>query len=402
MGDIYENALCTIAACDAPDDSVGFLNEYPTNTRYNIGNSIVVRCIASWTDRSTTVDEISSLLRRGWVLQEKFLSSRILAFKSERMQWQCNKHYMSDDVRFPYKPSEHASTTFLKQNFRELVTSPVTSIYRAPTRLPAYDVWNKIICTYSTCNLTKGADKLPALSGLAQRFSTLLNDNYIAGIWGNDICRGLTWHRPPWWYYNEGREGDSHIISKPIISYRAPSWSWASIDGQIWLGHWFEKEDLICLSVKLEQKGLDPFGQLTNALLCVNGQLKSGILRNFNPWSQECSFGQFAVDSIQDVERFRTHDTAEREVLVLLIGYGLFSTKNDDDHSWQLWEWENLPRNDEGEPVPWQRKWYAIAIEKASCGKEEDVFRRVGLVQGEDRNGSGWFDGCPRRDLRLV
>ena len=47
----------------------------------------------------------------------------------------------------------------------------------------------------------------------------LLKDRYVDGLWGNDIFRGLLWHAT----------GDIAEVS----SYRAPSWSWASIDGRV-------------------------------------------------------------------------------------------------------------------------------------------------------------------------
>ena len=67
--------------------------------------------------------------------------------------------------------------------------------------------------------MTFDTDKLPAIFGIASVFKNLLEDRYVDGLWENDIYRGLLWYAT----------GDIAEAS----SYRAPSWSWASIDGAI-------------------------------------------------------------------------------------------------------------------------------------------------------------------------
>ena len=63
---------------------------------------------------------------------------------------------------------------------------------------------------------------MPALSGLATHFHSALNDTYLAGIWKNDVIRGLNWNftTAPGQYLEEA--------NFPKASYIAPSWSWAS------------------------------------------------------------------------------------------------------------------------------------------------------------------------------
>ena len=45
--------------------------------------------------------------------------------------------------------------------------------------------------------LTGATDVLPALSGLVGAFLNQLADRYCAGLWANDILRGLMWTRRP-------------------------------------------------------------------------------------------------------------------------------------------------------------------------------------------------------------
>jgi hypothetical protein len=67
--------------------------------------------------------------------------------------------------------------------------------------------------------LTFDTDKLPAISGIASVFMNLLEDKYVDGLWENDIYQGLLWYA-------------TGVITKASSS-RAPSWSWASIDGSV-------------------------------------------------------------------------------------------------------------------------------------------------------------------------
>jgi hypothetical protein len=78
--------------------------------------------------------------------------------------------------------------------------------------------WFSVVQQYSGLNASYPSDKLPALSGIAEQFQARLQcDDYLAGLWRSHLLKGLQWvvadgikcRRPP---------------------YRAPSWSWVSLD----------------------------------------------------------------------------------------------------------------------------------------------------------------------------
>jgi hypothetical protein len=54
--------------------------------------------------------------------------------------------------------------------------------------------WLGVIEDYTTRQLTKGEDKLPALSGLAIRLANITGYTYYAGLWRAHILEGLYWH----------------------------------------------------------------------------------------------------------------------------------------------------------------------------------------------------------------
>jgi hypothetical protein len=80
--------------------------------------------------------------------------------------------------------------------------------------------WYKWIPLYSKRTLTKSSDKLPAIAGIAFHIATTLGLNYVAGLWRKDLHLGLTWFA----------ERPQTLIRHKS---RAPSWSWASVDGAV-------------------------------------------------------------------------------------------------------------------------------------------------------------------------
>jgi len=114
--------------------------------------------------------------------------------------------------------------------------------------------------------LTCPADKLPALSGLAKVFRRhLQQDEYLAGLWKGTLQLDLLWYL----------EGDHLTASQPTAS-RAPSWSWASIDGPINHFKWAEKYNA---SIQLLAGVLEAVTHPVDHLDDDTGQVSGGYLR---------------------------------------------------------------------------------------------------------------------------
>jgi len=84
------------------------------------------------------------------------------------------------------------------------------------------EAWPKIIHQYCLCDLTRSQDKFVALSGLARLIAENTGDIYIAGLWRSDLEHQLAWRVE--------RTLQKSPSSRPA-EYRAPTWSWASLDG---------------------------------------------------------------------------------------------------------------------------------------------------------------------------
>ena len=84
-----------------------------------------------------------------------------------------------------------------------------------------YKAWSFIVTEYTSWKLTNPSDKLVAISGLARCMHAGLGGkvNYAAGLWDHYLFLQLLWTL---------QNGSS-----PALKYRAPSWSWAYVDGRV-------------------------------------------------------------------------------------------------------------------------------------------------------------------------
>jgi hypothetical protein len=163
--------------------------------------------------------------KRAWTLQECILAPRVLLFGS-RVIWFCQHMTHSDggveDWSFDQNELERTRREFqveLVKLDREGLDVEVDHGSTDENR-DIYDLWHRLIGTYSRRALTWPSDKLPAISAVAVEFSKITKDEYLAGLWRLNLPRDLLWttpqaatHRPKTW--------------------RAPTWSWASVDDAI-------------------------------------------------------------------------------------------------------------------------------------------------------------------------
>jgi hypothetical protein len=232
---------------------------YPENTKVYISKEWMqpsdakeprVYCIG---DFGLVFDPLANepLSSRAWTLQERLLSPRILHFGTEQMYWECGECFLGEDgsrsrdvfhsVRsvvygqlLPYSESGLPKGSGMSLTAGEDIPNPRVGRWAGG--------WLSLVEEYSKRKLTKEKDKLPALAGLARLIAKLTNDDYYAGLWKNHIIEDLYWRV----YAREemkSLEEDTgkskpkygRVISdvrRPAI-YRAPSWSWASVDANI-------------------------------------------------------------------------------------------------------------------------------------------------------------------------
>jgi hypothetical protein len=253
MADIYSNTYCNIAATDSKTCNDGiFLDQYhrkpviiPMTTDWD--NIHTQYCIL---DRDFWMKKLdsSSLQTRGWVLQERYLSPRTIHL-GEMLFWECFKALHSEFLPKPVADS--------RISFNKRLIGPLQQSEADP-----YTLWSTLVDNFSTRKLTFETDKLIAISGLARKLQLEIgNDKYVAGLWWNKLPCELTW----------AADGMCRWPSK----YRAPSWSWASIDGFV-LTHRYDPSDqelIEKLDYELEYVANDIYGEVSSGHIRVNGRL---------------------------------------------------------------------------------------------------------------------------------
>jgi hypothetical protein len=206
---------------------------------------------------------LEPLYRRGWALQERILSQRVLVCNRDQFVWECQcECFTESGFRM-----QGIGAMRLDREFHQKLESDVGTFQ---------NTWQCIVTDYSAKLLTKASDKLPAIGGLAKKFHDLRPGNvYLAGLWLGSLLDDLLWVHSNIHYWNQ-QVGVGVVRSKPL-QYRVPSWSWASVDGGVrWpfsnkneTGEYHAK--LIDYHVTL--KGSNTFGELDHAYLVLEAPL---------------------------------------------------------------------------------------------------------------------------------
>lgn len=157
-------------------------------------------------------------------------------------------------------------------------SSPLTKILR---------IWGGLVESYSTLELTQFTDKLPALSGIAQRFAPYLEPSlqYCAGLWLSTKYNGITVDlitlQLAW------------FTKQPTLRPRdctAPTWSWASVNSTIYdAAEMPELENpfapriyslaCLCNTIMLEFQGNSRYGSVKKGVVHLDGRLLPATLK---------------------------------------------------------------------------------------------------------------------------
>ena len=137
---------------------------------------------------------------RGWTLQEKSLASRMIYLCQTRLVFEREMGSKSGVnllvtvfTVIPFSPEDDIST------WSQIPTNS-TEVREADQAIPFwYKSWHIAVQKYSNKRLNQESDKLPAISGLASYVVNELaavvqgKDQYLAGLWKNDLVPGLLW-----------------------------------------------------------------------------------------------------------------------------------------------------------------------------------------------------------------
>lgn len=227
MGKVYSHCYCTLAAAASTDCHGGLFPKHSELAILGTEMSDPLHPAVLLKPTYDGWDEIfsqSPLNSRGWTLQERELSPRIIYFTKHTMLFECRQARGGER-------GESRGQAPLRCEKEELVPKTlIKSIHsqRCMDELPLdgesgdnfrwitqkrYHAWRDMVQGYSQRHLSVPSDKFPGLSGLASELSFLLNDQYVAGLWKRDIICGLSWS----YSYEQGTN------TSPKSDY-GPSW----------------------------------------------------------------------------------------------------------------------------------------------------------------------------------
>ncbi|KAK7413384.1 hypothetical protein QQX98_007761 [Neonectria punicea] len=224
-----------------------------------------------------TFDPIAEepLSKRGWTLQERLLSPRTIHYGRTEMYWECQGCVFAEDG------------ALVRRGF----TTP-SDLWAPTLREPGKDRnwrWMRLVEQYSTRKLTVDSDKLPALSGLANLVASKTGDVYLAGLWKSNLVNELNWaikaDEPTHHCTDTAHDAAMPLATKAAVKYpaeyRAPSWSWASLDAEI--DHHSLGDELLatCIGVQVTPMGKDAFGRVTAGRLTMKGPVYELSPRTF-------------------------------------------------------------------------------------------------------------------------
>lgn len=204
MSSVYGGSYINIAAASARKFDEGCFVKPPhrvfaLRVRVRVNGSNFVREFTGRHDYEMSVTK-SYLATRAWTLQEKLLPVRTIHFGDRGAFWECKT--MTANEFLPDGFEHGLARSNLLGNSRQHFTS----------------WWKQVVEIYCAADLSFNKDKLPAISGIARRVHEETGGQYLAGMWRDNIQVLLCW-----WV----------LTPQKRPTWRAPSWSWASVNGPV-------------------------------------------------------------------------------------------------------------------------------------------------------------------------
>ncbi|KAK4503025.1 hypothetical protein PRZ48_006452 [Zasmidium cellare] len=216
METVYANSLLNIGASHASSSQdgcfqprPGFVQTHFLHWKASTNEPSQMYALTDFhRDRNTSFNNLH-LFSRAWVVQERLLSPRMLHFGKDQLWWQC--------AEAPLLCEQYPGSGWK-------LTCPSINTLR-PAGIEEYqgnlnELWNGIMTVYSGCGITKPhTDKQRAIQGIGNRIARITDDVFVEGFLWKQLPRALCWQVT----YEAREVGRAR-------KYRAPSWSWVSMD----------------------------------------------------------------------------------------------------------------------------------------------------------------------------
>ncbi|KXH25235.1 hypothetical protein CSIM01_04179 [Colletotrichum simmondsii] len=273
MALIYKNAAVMIAAGTAARARDGFLatrRTYIPEEEFRIPMSN--GGLGTVYLRTGTHIPSHAIDTRGWVLQEFMLSSRILFFSEYELLWQCQETELrgvtGEGLEY-LQPLE--SLPWLAFN------DEAGSNFGGQEEEKRY-IWMTVVEQYSRRLLSDPGDRLDALKGITLELQSLWRDTNTFGLWKKWFIEQLTWSKK-----DCEEDGDA----EDVRSARAPSWSWASLNGRIRYTGLFAAEYAKVRSMTLLEERTSPHSVVLSCPILTLDDMDPSRLDEDEEWITE-------------------------------------------------------------------------------------------------------------------
>lgn len=224
MQALYYNATVTIVAANAPRCIDGFLldRQLPEELAQNS-----VQLSMSCADGQNGTVSVSPITKadkepidvRAWTIQEALLSPRRLIYGSRQMWWVCPTKVEWDGPE-QVIGADHPDQACLPYEILDDNIGRNSGRYNLTAERVAQR-WGELVEQSTARDLTYAEDRLLVMD----RFSRLLNTQYLAGLWRNNLINDMLWH------CNDRASSAAETIRFPPS--HTPSWSWGATRGKI-------------------------------------------------------------------------------------------------------------------------------------------------------------------------
>ena len=408
MGNIYRNSLLTIAASGSTESISGCFAERkdfsgrPCKLGLRVpedifgwrSGAVYVRLKQSRGDNAIFAEraaERGPLDSRGWVLQERVLSTRILNYTSQELRWECLTLECSesipegleqstvpevdrDDYPGDFDPTSLIRAIALKRRNTDFILTikrvigGFVDLSDKGNREKFHFAWLLLVEAYSRRQLTMETDKLVAIARMATEIQKATGDIFLAGLWKHYLWKELLWCVKTIDTIVMGRilhDTPAGPPSHRLTRLCMPTWSWASVSGWIrYADNEFEKLSdhkvlVDILDVRLEQPEKYFNGHSLTGTLTLHGTLRRAVSMSaaLSTESEEVYNGRHDIKSptTDELVGYLVRDETERlfgEILCIAM-------TRADNYIW------------------------CLAIE--STGQAKNEYKRIGLVWWRER-----------------
>ncbi|KAK2597399.1 hypothetical protein QQS21_006023 [Conoideocrella luteorostrata] len=439
MGSVYKNGLMTIAAAWASGPQDGLFPSGSTimsDVRhleldvYKLPFRIKLRRHLRYKAGHLIQNQEHDILERGWIMQERLLSTRIAYFGFNEVAWECTAgtacecepiladyHETEYSLREPFNP---------KAAFSLSTYAPNIDHHLAIANAQSPELWHHIINAYTALDFTVIQNKFPALAGLCSEIARLRpSDHYLAGLWSSTFMADILWRRrkmADWeaaavtkhndlnnvvdisepgkeeFQRNLARQAkrDRQIRRQKIDKF-APTWSWAAVNAQVEYERDLNSMDLELRDLELAELmdrncshvyGMGAVDNPQTASVTIRSKLAPVDIRQTKELPREYRLlrdGHDMAFSEVDYQPSVGFDNAIEngdKLYCLLIAAGKVKLRR-----------------------PAMGRIYGLVLVKAEDSLGRLVFERVGMFQETFKRGKEWcvFDGITTKtDVILV